>query len=235
MTELTSTEELLHTLLTCYQKEVTLWICSSPNRKETQLRSHRVSQSKFAALKKQKKKNKSKKWKIYTMKREVGSDSVIHYRIFEASVGDCCLGWEPERLFLSSSFLKKLNSISAFVVYAICCCNLVTCNPIQKHKQSLNCFVLSLVNYWFLWSPVDEMGFPAGIVIAGAILMMSAAVVLCSFPSTLVLERAFPADHRVPLSQLRARDRVRHGRMLQSSNGVADFPVEGTFDPFRVG
>ena len=79
------------------------------------------------------------------------------------------------------------------------------------------------------------MGFIAGIVIAGAILM-SAAVALCgSFPTTLVLERAFPVDHRVPLSQLRARDRVRHGRMLQTTIGIADFPVEGTFDPFRVG
>ncbi|KAL6195908.1 hypothetical protein ACLB2K_031525 [Fragaria x ananassa] len=79
------------------------------------------------------------------------------------------------------------------------------------------------------------MSFLAGIVIAGVILMSAATVLCSSFPSTLVLERAFPADHRVPLSQLRARDRVRHGRMLQSSSGIADFPVEGTFDPFRVG
>ncbi|TQE03979.1 hypothetical protein C1H46_010350 [Malus baccata] len=78
------------------------------------------------------------------------------------------------------------------------------------------------------------MGLPPGILIAGAILM-SAAVVLCSFPATLTLERAFPSNHRVDLSQLRARDRVRHGRRLQSSNGVADFPVEGTYNPFRVG
>ncbi|TQE13297.1 hypothetical protein C1H46_001104 [Malus baccata] len=78
------------------------------------------------------------------------------------------------------------------------------------------------------------MGFPTVIFIAGAILM-SAAVVLCSFPATLSLERAFPSNHLEDLSQLRARDRVRHGRKLQSSNGIVDFPVEGTYNPFRVG
>lgn len=78
------------------------------------------------------------------------------------------------------------------------------------------------------------MGFPFGILIAGAILT-SAAVVLCSFPAALSLERAFPNSLRVELSQLRARDRARHGRMLQSSNGIVDLPVRGTFDPFRVG
>ncbi|KAK9279856.1 hypothetical protein L1049_013538 [Liquidambar formosana] len=37
------------------------------------------------------------------------------------------------------------------------------------------------------------------------------------------------------MSQLRARDRVRHGRMLQTAGGVVDFPVEGTYDPYLVG
>lgn len=50
------------------------------------------------------------------------------------------------------------------------------------------------------------------------------------------LERAFPTSHGVELSQLRERDRVRHGRMLQNfPGGVVDFPVEGTYDPFAVG
>lgn len=76
--------------------------------------------------------------------------------------------------------------------------------------------------------------FRAGILIAVALL--PAALVLCGFPATLKLERAFPVSQRVELSQLRARDMARHGRMLQSSsNGVIDFPVEGTYDPFRVG
>lgn len=53
---------------------------------------------------------------------------------------------------------------------------------------------------------------------------------------TLQLERAFPTSHGVELSQLKARDRVRHGRILQQfPNGVVDFPVEGTYDPFLVG
>ncbi|XP_062172479.1 aspartic proteinase 36 [Alnus glutinosa] len=75
----------------------------------------------------------------------------------------------------------------------------------------------------------------AGILIAVALL--PAALVLCGFPATLNLERAFPVGQRVELSHLRARDMARHGRMLQSSspNGVIDFPVEGTYDPFHVG
>ncbi|XP_059430614.1 aspartic proteinase 36-like [Corylus avellana] len=74
----------------------------------------------------------------------------------------------------------------------------------------------------------------AGILIAVALL--PAALVLGGFSATLKLERAFPVGQRVELSQLRARDMARHGRMLQSSsNGVIDFPVEGTYDPFHVG
>ena len=55
------------------------------------------------------------------------------------------------------------------------------------------------------------------------------------FPAALTLERAFPLSQRVELDELKARDRVRHGRFLQSLGGVVDFPVEGTYDPFRVG
>ncbi|GMP99426.1 hypothetical protein CsSME_00046896 [Camellia sinensis var. sinensis] len=55
------------------------------------------------------------------------------------------------------------------------------------------------------------------------------------FPATLTLERAFPTSHGVELNRLIARDRLRHDRILQSSSGVADFPVEGTYDPFLVG
>jgi len=54
-------------------------------------------------------------------------------------------------------------------------------------------------------------------------------------PVTLTLERAFPSNHGVELSHLRARDSLRHRRMLQSTNYVVDFPVKGIFDPSQVG
>lgn len=64
------------------------------------------------------------------------------------------------------------------------------------------------------------------------LLLQFVTVVLCSFPATLTLERSFPTNHKVELSQLRARDRLRHGRVL---SGVVDFPVGGTFNPYLVG
>lgn len=60
-------------------------------------------------------------------------------------------------------------------------------------------------------------------------------VFICGFPKSLTLERAFPVNRRVEVSQLKARDKVRHGRMLLSLNGVVEFPIEGTYDPFLVG
>uniref|UniRef100_A0A803M6B2 Peptidase A1 domain-containing protein n=1 Tax=Chenopodium quinoa TaxID=63459 RepID=A0A803M6B2_CHEQI len=60
-------------------------------------------------------------------------------------------------------------------------------------------------------------------------------VVSGGFPTTLNLHRAIPLKDRVEVSQLRAHDRARHGRALQSVNGVVDFPVAGTFNPYRVG
>ncbi|KAL8158499.1 hypothetical protein V2J09_000036 [Rumex salicifolius] len=71
---------------------------------------------------------------------------------------------------------------------------------------------------WILFAAAVVSGAPAG-----------------GFPSSLSLERAFPIDKRVEVSQLRERDRARHGRLLQSQNGVVDFPVSGTFDPYVVG
>ena len=62
-----------------------------------------------------------------------------------------------------------------------------------------------------------------------------AATVGMGFPMSMTLERAFPSNHGVDLSELRARDNLRRGRMLQSSNGVVDFSVAGTFDPYQVG
>ncbi|KAI7756623.1 hypothetical protein M8C21_021374 [Ambrosia artemisiifolia] len=67
-------------------------------------------------------------------------------------------------------------------------------------------------------------------------MLSQTALVRCMFPSTLTLERAFPVNQRVELSQLRHRDSLRHRRILQQqSGGVVDFPVKGTYDPLRVG
>ncbi|BAT90481.1 Aspartic proteinase-like protein [Vigna angularis] len=70
-----------------------------------------------------------------------------------------------------------------------------------------------------------------------AVFLFAAALlsVVEGSPVTLTLERAFPSNHGVELSQLRARDSLRHRRMLQSTNYVVDFPVKGTFDPSQVG
>ncbi|XP_071709450.1 aspartic proteinase 36-like [Rutidosis leptorrhynchoides] len=83
---------------------------------------------------------------------------------------------------------------------------------------------------------------PVTLAFSGAVvfLFLQAAVVLSVFPASLTLERAFPVNRRIELSKLRDRDSYRHRRILQqqqssSSAGVVDFPVEGTYDPYRVG
>ncbi|KAK8520623.1 hypothetical protein V6N12_004557 [Hibiscus sabdariffa] len=76
--------------------------------------------------------------------------------------------------------------------------------------------------------------FPAWVVTM--VVMSEAAVVMGGFPATLKLERSIPfASHELELSRLRELDRLRHGRLLQSSVGVVDFPVRGIYDPFLVG
>ncbi|XP_022752630.1 aspartic proteinase-like protein 2 [Durio zibethinus] len=76
--------------------------------------------------------------------------------------------------------------------------------------------------------------FPACIMVM--VLVLEAAVVMDGFPATLNLERRIPlASQELDLSRLRERDRVRHGRLLQSSVGVVDFSLQGTYDPFLVG
>lgn len=76
--------------------------------------------------------------------------------------------------------------------------------------------------------------FPAGILIA-AFLFPAAVAISSSFPATLTLERRIPPSHLVELNHLRERDSFRHRRLLQSTFGVVDFPVQGTFNPFLVG
>lgn len=52
----------------------------------------------------------------------------------------------------------------------------------------------------------------------------------------LSLHRAFPIDEKVELDVIKARDRARHARILQSfSGGIVDFQVVGSFDPYVVG
>lgn len=76
----------------------------------------------------------------------------------------------------------------------------------------------------------------AGAFLVSVVLLLSAAAAVAGSPATLNLERAFPTNHGVELSHLRARDMFRHRRMLsESSNGVVDFSVQGTFDPYQVG
>ncbi|KDP43931.1 hypothetical protein JCGZ_05398 [Jatropha curcas] len=75
--------------------------------------------------------------------------------------------------------------------------------------------------------------FPAGIVIAAV--LFPAFVVVCSFPTTLPLERVIPPSHKLELSYLKERDSIRHGRMLQAIDGVVSFPALGTFNPYLVG
>ncbi|AES60673.2 eukaryotic aspartyl protease family protein [Medicago truncatula] len=52
----------------------------------------------------------------------------------------------------------------------------------------------------------------------------------------LPLQRNVPLNHRVEIDTLRARDRVRHGRILRASvGGVVDFRVQGSSDPSTLG
>lgn len=73
------------------------------------------------------------------------------------------------------------------------------------------------------------------VAIAAAALLLAVSVGGEGKGMVLSLERA---SHKgVGMSQLRHRDRVRHGRFLQQQPGpgVVDFPVEGTYDPYLVG
>ncbi|VFQ67218.1 unnamed protein product [Cuscuta campestris] len=73
-------------------------------------------------------------------------------------------------------------------------------------------------------------------VVFAAVLMFEAGMLCGGETLSFSLERAFPTSHGVEMSRLRARDRIRHGRTLQSSlGGVVDFSIRGTYDPFLVG
>ncbi|KAL2536181.1 Eukaryotic aspartyl protease family protein [Forsythia ovata] len=77
---------------------------------------------------------------------------------------------------------------------------------------------------------------PANIPVVVIVVLAVTAVVLGGGGKsvTLTLERA--SHEGAELSQLRDRDLIRHGRILQQRPpGVVDLPVEGTYDPFLVG
>ncbi|WCJ34408.1 Eukaryotic aspartyl protease family protein [Euphorbia peplus] len=68
------------------------------------------------------------------------------------------------------------------------------------------------------------------------LIILAVTLSVVSSSTLLPLERVFPLNQRVPLDQLRARDRVRHARLLQGfAGGVVDFSVQGTSDPYLVG
>ncbi|OMO90297.1 Peptidase A1 [Corchorus olitorius] len=68
--------------------------------------------------------------------------------------------------------------------------------------------------------------FPAWVMMT--VLLLEAVVVMGGFPTSLQLERRVPLPtHQLELSRLRERDRVRHGRLLQSSGSPPkDFYVQ---------
>lgn len=71
--------------------------------------------------------------------------------------------------------------------------------------------------------------------IPAVVLGMATVVVSAVCSGVLPLERL---SHRVEMEELRARDRVRHARILRGvvgGGGVVDFSVQGTSDPYSVG
>ncbi|RDX99715.1 Polyadenylate-binding protein 7, partial [Mucuna pruriens] len=75
------------------------------------------------------------------------------------------------------------------------------------------------------------------VVLALATVVEVATVACGGLAGTLLpLERAIPLNQRVELEALRARDRARHGRILQGGvSGIVDFSVQGTSDPYFAG
>ncbi|KAK6141717.1 hypothetical protein DH2020_024519 [Rehmannia glutinosa] len=80
---------------------------------------------------------------------------------------------------------------------------------------------------------------PARILVAAAaalLLTVAVGVVVGGEGKRLMLTLERANHDGVGMSQLRDRDRVRHGRFLQQQAlGVVDFPVQGTYDPYLVG
>nr|KAJ0224914.1 hypothetical protein LSAT_V11C100040930 [Lactuca sativa] len=71
------------------------------------------------------------------------------------------------------------------------------------------------------------------------VVLLQAVVVLSAFPATFTLEKAFPVNSRIELSELRKRDSLRHGRMMLqkdiSPRGIIEFAAEGSYDAHVAG
>jgi len=87
------------------------------------------------------------------------------------------------------------------------------------------------------WRRRTKMRACVSLLLALATVALAATMVHGGFSGTfLPLERAIPLNQPVELEALRARDRERHGRILQGVfGGVVDFAVQGTSDPYVVG
>ncbi|XAR69679.1 Nepenthesin [Bertholletia excelsa] len=74
-------------------------------------------------------------------------------------------------------------------------------------------------------------------VVAATVLLMTSETYCGGIPATfMTLDRALPANQKVRLEVLQARDRARHTRMLQEvAAGVVDFPVLGNSDLYFGG
>jgi len=85
-------------------------------------------------------------------------------------------------------------------------------------------------------TPEMAVDSPAGVIIIAAVLLLAATTLACGSDAVLKLERLIPPNHELGLTELRAFDSARHGRLLQSPvGGVVNFPVDGASDPFLVG
>ncbi|KAL2481322.1 Eukaryotic aspartyl protease family protein [Abeliophyllum distichum] len=83
---------------------------------------------------------------------------------------------------------------------------------------------------------VDGRFLVLAVAMVAAVFMLAEAASGGGVKRVLTLERAFPVDQKVELAALKARDRARHARILQSfAGGIVDFPVVGTSDPYLVG
>ncbi|CAA2973662.1 aspartic ase 2 [Olea europaea subsp. europaea] len=75
-----------------------------------------------------------------------------------------------------------------------------------------------------------------GVLLLVVVLVGSAASGIGGVQNVMNLQRAFPVNQIVELEALKARDRVRHARMLQSfAGGIVNFSVFGTSDPSNAG
>ncbi|XP_016508527.1 aspartic proteinase 36 [Nicotiana tabacum] len=84
-----------------------------------------------------------------------------------------------------------------------------------------------------------RMKFLNVVLVVAAVMAAAAAVAFGAekLPAgVLSLERIFPLNGKMELEEVRARDRARHARMLQSfAGGIVNFPVVGSSDPYLVG